>query len=60
MKRRYRDAYYNLRANTSLDRFYRDEWDNAFNAIDDLAKADLEELQNPNQTIKGDLLWATQ
>tara|TARA_R100001440_G_scaffold33332_1_gene52221 strand:+ start:1153 stop:1323 length:171 start_codon:yes stop_codon:yes gene_type:complete len=56
MKRRYRDAYYNLRANTSLDRFYRDEWDNAFNAIDDLAKADLEELQNPNQTIKGDLL----
>ena len=48
--------WYNLRSNTSLDRFNRDEWNNAFNAIDDLARADLEELQHPNQIIKGDLL----
>ena len=59
MKRRYIDAYYNLRSNTSIDRFNRQEWNNAFKAIDDLAKADLEELQQPNQIIKGDLLWAT-
>ena len=59
MKRRYIDAYYNLRSNTSIDRFNRNEWNNTFEAIDDLARADLEELQNPNQTIKGDLLWAT-
>ena len=56
MKRRYIDAYYNLRSNTSIDRFNRQEWNNAFKAIDDLAKADLEEQQQVNQIIKGDLL----
>ena len=60
MKRRYIDAYYNLRSNTSIDRFNRNEWNNTFDAIDDLARADLEELQHPNQIIKGDLLWAIQ
>ena len=48
--------WYNLRSNTSLDRFNRHEWNNTFDAINDLARADLEELQNPNQIIKGDLL----
>jgi len=56
MKRRYMDAYYNLRSNTSIDRFNRNEWNNTFDAIDDLAKADLKELEQPNQIIKGDLL----
>ena len=56
MKRRYIDAYYNLRSNTSIDRFNRHEWTNTFDAIDDLARADLEELQHPNKIIKGDLL----
>ena len=55
-RRDFSKRWYNLRSNTSLDRFNRDEWNNTFNAIDDLARADLEELQNPNQTIKGDLL----
>ena len=58
-RRDFSKRWYNLRSNTSLDRFNRDEWNNAFNAIDDLARADLEELQQPNQIIKGDLLWAT-
>ena len=48
--------WYNLRSNTSLDRFNRHVWNNTFDAIDDLARADLEELQQPNQIIKGDLL----
>ena len=56
MKRRYIDAYYNLRSNTSIDRFNRNEWNNTFDAIDDLARADLKELQQTNQIIKGDLL----
>ena len=55
-RRDFSKRWYNLRSNTSLDRFNRDEWNNTFNAIDDLARADLEELQNPNQIIKGDLL----
>ena len=55
MKRRYMDAYYNLRSNTSLDRFNRDEWNNTFDAINDLAKADLEEQQQVNLIIKEDI-----
>ena len=55
-RRDFSKRWYNLRRNTSLRRFYRDEWNNTFDAMDDLARADLEELQNPNQTIKGDLL----
>jgi len=55
MKRRYIDAYYNLRSNTSIDRFNRNEWNNTFDAIDDLAKADLEEQQQVNLIIKEDI-----
>ena len=44
MKRRYIDAYYNLRSNTSIDRFNRHEWNNTFDAMDELAKAD--QLEN--------------
>ena len=55
-RRDFSKRWYNLRSNTSLDRFNRDEWNNTFDAIDDLARADLEELQQPNQIIKGDLL----
>ena len=55
-RRDFSKRWYNLRSNTSLDRFNRHEWNNTFDAIDDLARADLEELQNPNQIIKGDLL----
>jgi hypothetical protein len=55
-RRDFSKRWYNLRSNTSLDRFNRDEWNNAFNAIDDLARADLAELQQTNQIIKGDLL----
>ena len=47
--------WYNLRSNTSLRRFYRDEWNNTFDAIDDLAKADLEEQQQVNLIIKEDI-----
>ena len=35
MKRRYIDAYYNLRSNTSIDRFNRHEWNNTFDAMDE-------------------------
>ena len=55
MKRRYIDAYYNLRSNTSIDRFNRNEWNNTFDAIDDLAKADQEEQQQVNLIIKEDI-----
>ena len=55
-RRDFSRRWHNLRNNTSLDRFNRHEWNNTFDAIDDLARADLEELQNPNQIIKGDLL----
>tara|TARA_B100001115_G_C15593463_1_gene283918 strand:+ start:225 stop:476 length:252 start_codon:yes stop_codon:yes gene_type:complete len=55
-RRDFSKRWHNLRSNTSLDRSNTDEWNNTFNAINDLARADLEELQNPNQTIKGDLL----
>ena len=55
-RRDFSKRWHNLRSNTSLDRFNRHEWNNTFDAIDDLAKADLKELQQPNQIIKGDLL----
>tara|TARA_B100001287_G_scaffold164450_1_gene138188 strand:+ start:1220 stop:1450 length:231 start_codon:yes stop_codon:yes gene_type:complete len=55
-RRDFSKKWYNLRSNTSLNRFNRHEWNNTFDAIDDLAKADLKELQQPNQIIKGDLL----
>ena len=55
MKRRYIDAYYNLRSNTSIDRFNRHEWNNAFDAIDDLAKADQLENQFNNFIIIGEI-----
>ena len=51
MKRRYIDAYYNLRSNTSIDRFNRHEWNNTFDAIDELAKADQLENQSNNLII---------
>ena len=56
MKRRYIDAYYNLRSNTSLDRFNRHEWNNTFDAIDELEKADQLENQS-NILIIGEILW---
>ena len=55
-RRDFSKRWHNLRSNTSLDRFNRHEWNNTFDAIDDLARADLEELQQTNQIIKGDLL----
>ena len=55
-RRDFSRRWHNLRSNTSLDRFNRDEWNNTFDAINDLARADLEELQQTNQIIKGDLL----
>ena len=51
MKRRYIDAYYNLSSNTSLDRFNRHEWNNTFDASDELAKADQLENQSNNLII---------
>ena len=51
MKRRYIDAYYNLRSNTSIDRFNRHEWNRTFDAINDLAKADQLENQSNNLII---------
>tara|TARA_Y100000361_G_C10877050_1_gene197211 strand:- start:54 stop:296 length:243 start_codon:yes stop_codon:yes gene_type:complete len=44
--------WYNLRSNTSLDRHYRDEWNKAFKAIDELANADQDEQQQVNLIIK--------
>ena len=55
-RRDFSKRWHNLRSNTSLDRFNRHEWNNTFDAINDLARADLKELQQPNQIIKGDLL----
>ena len=49
MKRRYIDAYYNLRSNTSIDRFNRHEWNKTFDAMDELAKAD--ELENQSNNL---------
>ena len=51
MKRRYIAAYYNLRSNTSIDRFNRHEWNKTFDAIDYLANADKLENQSNNLII---------
>ena len=53
--RRYIDAHNNLISNTSLDRLYRDEWNNTFKAIDELAEADELEKQSNNFIIKGEI-----
>ena len=53
--RRYIDAHNNLINNTSLDRHHRDEWDNAFKAIDELAEADELEKQSNNLIIEGEI-----
>ena len=50
-RRDFSSKWYNLKSNTSLNRFYRDEWNNAFDAIDDLAKADQIENQSNNFII---------
>ena len=42
-RRDFSKRWYNLRSNTSLDRFNTSQWNNAFDAINDLAKADQEE-----------------
>ncbi len=44
--------WHNLRSNTSLDRFNSHQWNNAFDAINDLAKADQEEEKQLNLIIK--------
>ena len=54
-RRDFSKKWYNLRSNTSLSRFNRHEWNNTFDAIDDLAKADLEEQQQVNLIIKEDI-----
>ena len=54
-RRDFSKRWHNLRSNTSLDRFNRHEWNNTFDAIDDLAKADLEEQQQVNLIIKEDI-----
>ncbi len=51
MKRRYIDAYYNLRSNSSIVRFNRHEWNNTFDAMYELAKADQLENQSNNLII---------
>jgi len=51
-RRDFSKRWYNLRSNTSLDRFNRDQWNNAFDAINDLAKADQEEKKQLNLIIK--------
>ena len=54
-RRDFSNKWYNLRSNTSLNRFYRNEWNNAFDAIDDLAKADQLENQFNNFIIIGEI-----
>ena len=54
-RRDFSNKWYNLRSNTSLDRHHRDEWDNAFKAIDELAKADELEKQANNFIIEGEI-----
>jgi len=51
-RRDFSKRWYNLRSNTSLDRFNTDQWNNAFDAINDLAKADQEEKKQLNLIIK--------
>ena len=51
-RRDFSKRWYNLRSNTSLDRFNTDQWNSAFDAINDLAKADQEEKKQLNLIIK--------
>ena len=51
-RRDFSKRWYNLRSNTSLDRFNRSQWNNAFDAINDLAKADEQEKKQLNLIIK--------
>ena len=51
-RRDFSKRWYNLRSNTSLDRFNTDQWNNAFDAINDLAIADQEEKKQLNFIIK--------
>jgi DNA mismatch repair ATPase MutS len=51
-RRDFSKRWYNLRSNTSLERFNTDQWNNAFDAINDLAKADQEEKKQLNLIIK--------
>ena len=51
-RRDFSKRWYNLRSNTSLDRFNTDQWNNAFDAINDLAIADQEEKKQLNLIIK--------
>ena len=51
-RRDFSKRWYNLRSNTSLDRFNRDQWNNTFDAINDLAKADEQEKKQLNLIIK--------
>ena len=50
-RRDFSKRWYNLRSNTSLDRFNRHEWNNTFDAMDELAKADQLENQSNNLII---------
>ena len=51
-RRDFSKRWYNLRSNTSLDRFNTDQWNNAFEAMNDLANADQEEKKQLNLIIK--------
>ena len=51
-RRDFSKRWYNLRSNTSLDRFNTDQWNNTFDAINDLAKADEQEKKQLNLIIK--------
>ena len=51
-RRDFSKRWYNLRSNTSLDRFNTDQWNNTFDAINDLAKADEQEKKQHNLIIK--------
>ena len=51
-RRDFSKRWYNLRSNTSLDRFNADQWNNTFNAMNDLAKADEQEKKQLNLIIK--------
>ena len=51
-RRDFSKRWHNLRSNTSLDRFNRHQWNNTFDAINDLAKADEQEKKQLNLIIK--------
>jgi len=51
-RRDFSKRWYNLRSNTSLDRFNSHQWNNTFDAINDLAKADEQEKKQLNLIIK--------